>query len=307
MNQSELRVVVVSGNVRPGDEKTSKLMFQLKTRFDRVSVCTSDEVGEEVQAMGEGWVMLLQDDSLVNVDRLADTFNSFHKIFDTHSVLMPYKVDDDCNLGRTLSKGEFYKMKDVHSFRGMILHSKVASTVYELNKRLRMDEEWQVGKAGSPKGSKTQLVSFSPDDPLGASKDRLALTLFSHVRGEGEKVTSETTGVNLVSPLGSNVPTDCQSKVFALRDVAFYTVYPNLVQYDATHATRRSDMFRLNECKISPSSLGQYITTVATNNIYIILMCLLMAFSFAALIYWKHERKKKIVGHRMSTDQAVRW
>lgn len=280
-----LTVVIVANATRPGDGKLSSLVGDFADTFSSMVVSGSKFNVQNIAGC-DGWVMILPDDSIMNQKRLTAVFCEFTKFATLTSVLLPYKMNNSCDLGASISKGQFYRCTEVRSFRGMIFHSSVIHRILKLH---RVEAKAGGEAPGAP-------AIFEIEDPLSIMRPRKSSMNSSRCEEAreavhcdiGESEEEEECRQSSDDQVMFGIPLGYPDQVCIL---TFYTVYPNVVQFDTKYATRHSDMVKMNECKVFPSNMSQYIRNVAYENVYTIVVVVIISFMVLFLISSKYSAK----------------
>lgn len=292
---------VMVNRSRRDDTKIAHLVRSLTASVQKIVVVEHSQTLLQAlrYTMEDGWIMSLPDDSLVDVYRLVHVFTQFLATAGTSDVLLPYKTMDSCNLGASMNRDMFYRLRSVVSFRGMIIHSSKVAQALVLGAQ---DER--------PKHS-VERVSTTPPHP-GREVDPMGLVRCrdsGHGQGQRQSVRKEegedededeeakNRGGVLTRPEyyvhDFNLPLGCGEQYCTVPGLTFFTVYPNVVTYDASYASRRSDMAQLNECSNYPSTIEQYVTDLAYDNMYKVLMVILLVTVLICVVYARYRRHRR--------------
>ena len=141
VDKLQLTVLIVAHRSKSGDGKISQLYELIYPLVVHVQVVKVKDLDAKLR-LCRGWTMVLQDDSTVNAQRLVFNFSAFLKFATHRDILLPYKTMDACDPGRTVSVGQFYVVRRVNSFRGMIFHSSLLKYICETeNERKQLLQE----------------------------------------------------------------------------------------------------------------------------------------------------------------------
>lgn len=326
-----LSVVIIVSRSRPGDGKITKLLSAFRNRVESVVV---DDLSSQNQKLDQckGWIMMLPDDSLVDMDRLCETVVSFQKFATPKHVLLPYKTRDACNLGASFSRGQFYLCSEVRSFRGIIFHSKLLNSL-DMYDRLH-PQEFELRSTVEdpislvrPKSSISLSRSFklsrvfkammdeceASEDASDARKDsdtfemdvnrappssaNSQLSTVANAAARGNDSEGEDRCMSQdAKAVSFHLPLKYKDQECLLTWLEFYTVFPNVVTFDTTYASKRSDMLNLNECNVFPSTVGQYMKALAYENMYVLLtvgVILTLVFIIVVNRFLKEDSKER--------------
>lgn len=279
-----LRVVIIlSQKSRETDTNHMQDILRGNVR-DVVIVRDQTHASEILLGLPTGWVMLLQDDSVLDVSRLVRVFEEFVANSEEVDVLLPYKTMDSCNLGSSLNRGRFYRIKEIHSLRGMILHSSM------VKEALRAHSEGLWGIENS-----VRTFTMYHGDPLFLVRPsvtecaRNPCSIVTVENSQNSQVAIPDTFHNF------NLPASYSTQGCTVTQLTFYTVYPNIVHFDAMRATRRNEMGQLNECASQPSTVEQYMSYVTYETVYMVLMLTLLMFFIAYLLFSNIRNRRREV------------
>lgn len=247
--------------------------------FKDVLIVTSQDVlSANLSRIATGWIMLLQDDSIVDVGRIMRLFGQFVQDAAVTDVLLPYKTMDSCNMGANLNRGEFYRIKDIHSLRGMILHNSVVKDALRTDAREYWPEE---AKPPRP-------FQMYHGDPL------FMVRPMESCRPSTSTIDADSEGwePQMDNYHNFKLPRSYRNQRCIIPHLTFYTIYPNAVYFDAMFATRMKELAQLNECAAYPSTIEQYIKDVTYDNIYTIMLLILIVCGFSYMLFANIRRRR---------------
>lgn len=288
--ENRLSVAILLNRSRPGDGKLASLVDQLTSSIEHVIVEPLPLITNSIRKF-RGWVMILQDDSHVDCQRLLYKFGEFLKFASQSDILLPYKCGDTCNLGSTLSMGDFYRTKDIKSLRGMIFHRSLLERLDEYNVTHRSDALDMTIEIEDPLTLIRKKPFTDKEDvqgPLG--KEYPSLQDIPDEATDYDTLQSDTAHNHNQT---FHLSLSFGEQICALEGLVFYTVYPNAVQYDSTYARRYKDMIKLNECMVYPNNMGEYVKSLAYDNVYTIIVIMMAVMIGFYVIYHKFNSKRK--------------
>lgn len=288
-----LTVVILPRSCKPGDGKLLDLKTDLLTRVDSVVVEGPHSLQNNLKDI-EGWIMLLPDDSLVDILRLERTFKEFLSFASPRDIFLPYKVNDPCNPGSALSRGEFFRCTEVHSLRGMIIHSSAVKSLSARHELMQSPRQIKIGGTAEPEEALQKTNSSIWEDPLHLISVSTNPDFDEDAEDEDadEGSTEHWNRHNSPHRVFFHLPVGFSDQTCLLSGVTFYTIYPNIVSFDMRYASMKKEMQKLNECATNPSNIEQYMKDLAYDNVYSIVCILIVLFFGMYALYWKYRKTK---------------